>query len=475
MPAAAPLEFLPPQLDPRVLSLSRRLLPLWLQRQSGITGSDLRQPQRLVQAMDRFQAGESRLLLAFRHPSLDDPACLAQLLWHDLPREARRRGRRWRSRPHAQFLYDRGIPLWAGAPTGWLLSRLGGCSIQRGKLDTAALRTARQLLLEGPYPLAVAPEGATNGHNERVSSLEPGVAQLAYWTADDLDKAGRSEAMAVLPIGLQYTFSSPVWQPLEALLSQLEQDCGLALDPGHDLDPDRLYGRLFALAERMLTLMETFYSKAYRRPLPAAADEPAAAQAEGEALGQVRGQARGQRDNQVLAWRLRHLLETALQELEQSLAIEAHGDLASRCRRLEQAGWERLYPSGNGSGQRSRLERGLADRLAEETEQRMWHMRLVESFVAVSGSYVRQRPSQERFADTLLLLWDTHCRILGGNPGERPRLGPRRVLISIGEPIEVRRRLATYRTDRRRAVADLTAELQASLEAMVVPSGDPGR
>ena len=458
MPAAAPLEFLPPRLDPRVLSLSRRLLPLWLQRQSAITGRELRHPQRLIEAMRCFQAGESRLLLAFRHPSLDDPACLAQLLWHDLPREGRRQGLRWRPRPHAQFLYDRGIPLWAGAPTGWLLSRLGGCSIQRGRLDTAALRTARQLLLEGRYPLAIAPEGATNGHNERVSSLEPGVAQLAYWTADDLDKAGRSEAMTVLPIGLQYSFSSSVWRPIEALLSQLEQDCALASDPDpgqdHSLEPERLYGRLFALAERMLTLMEAFYSKAYRRPLPAAA----------AALG---ADPAGNRD---LATRLRHLLETALQELEQSLGIEAHGDLASRCRRLEQAGWDRLYPSGNGTGERSRRERGLADRLAEETEHRMWHMRLVESFVAVSGSYVRQRPSQERFADTLLLLWDTHCRILGSNPGERPRLGPRRVLISLGEPIEVRQRLASYRKDRRRAVADLTAELQTSLEGLIVAS-----
>jgi len=457
MPAAAPLEFLPPRLDPRVLAFSRRLLPLWLRRQSHITGLDLRQPQRLVKAMEEFQTGQSRLLLAFRHPSLDDPACLAQLLWHELPREAQRQGLRWRRRPHAQFLYDRGIPLWAGAPIGWLLSRLGGCSIQRGKLDAPALRTARELLLKGPYPLAVAPEGATNGHNERVSSLEPGVAQLAFWTADDLDKADRSEAMTVLPIGLQYTFSAPVWQPLESLLSRLELDSGLTPDPSHSLDPERLYQRLFGLAERMLNLMETFYSKAYRHDLLA-----------GEPLPQ------GEAGNQALAARLQRLLETALREVEQSLAIEPHGDLASRCRRLEQAGWDRLHPSNQGPQPQTPLERGLADRLAEETEQRMWHMRLVESFVAVSGSYVRQRPSQERFADTLLLLWDTHCRILGGNPGQRPQLGPRRVLISLGEPIEVRQRLATYRADRRRAVAELTGELQTSLEAMIVPSGMPG-
>ena len=453
MPAAAPLDFLPPRLDGRVLAVSRWLLPLWLRRQSQITRVSVRQPERLVEAMARFQAGDSRLLLAFRHPSVEDPACLAHLLWRALPREAQRRGVRLRPTPHAQFLYDRGIPLWAGPRVGWLLQHLGGCSIQRGKLDAPALRTARQLLLDGPYPLALAPEGATNGHNELVSPLEPGAAQLAFWTADDLRKAGRREGMVLLPVGVQYAFSQPVWPAIEALLSRLERQAGLPSDPERQLEPERLYGRLGALAERMLTLMEGFYRDAYRRPLPM--PTPLSA---GEA---------GQR---ALAERLRRLLETALEVVESSFGLAAHGDLASRCRRLEQAGWERIYPAGT-SGGRSPLERGLADRLAEETERRLWHMRLVESFVAVSGSYVWERPSQERFADTLLLLWDTQAKLLGGTPVDRPRLGPQQVWISLAEPIDVVERLEAYRADRRRAVADLTGELQRRLESLILPTG----
>jgi len=453
MPTAAPLDFLPPQLDGRVLALSRRLLPWYLRRQCAITSVEVQHLERLVAAMERFQAGESRLLLAFRHPSVDDPACLAHLIWRDLPREGRRLGRRWRPFPHFQFLYDRGIPLWAGPRIGWLLQRLGGCSIQRGKLDTAALRTARQLLLDGPYPLAVAPEGATNGHNERLSALEPGAAQLAFWTADDLAKAQRPEAMTVLPIGVQYRFSGNAWPAIEALLCQLERECGLAAHPApHPVpnpDPEALYPRLFALAERMLTLMETFYRESYHRDLPAT---PTAAAATA---------------NQALAERLKRLLETALAEVEESLAIEPRGDLASRCRRLEQAAWDRLYLAAPPTA----LERGLADRLAEETAQRLWHMRLVESFVAVSGDYVKERPSQERFADTLLLLWDTQARILGRDPGTRPRLGPRTALVSLGEAMAVTPLLDDYHRDRRRAVARLTSDLQRQLEALIVPSG----
>jgi 1-acyl-sn-glycerol-3-phosphate acyltransferase len=469
MATAASLAFLPPRLDRRVLTASRLLLPLWLQR-GGIEAVQAEGLSRLRQQMLDFQRGRSRLLLAFRHPSVQDPAVLAHLLWRDLDRSGG-----FRPRPHAQFLYDRGIPLWAGEPVGWLLSRLGGCSIQRGKLDLQALRTARALLLDGPYPFAVAPEGATNGHNEVVSPLEPGVAQLALWTADDLARLGRAERMVVLPLGLQYGFTRPVWPAIEALLSQLERDAGLRASD-HGLEPERLYRRMLRLAERILGCMEAFYRDAYHQPLPSPG--------EGEAAD----------PNQQLSARLARLLDAALQVVEQALAVEPHGDLGDRCRRIEQAGWERLYPAsaaadGSGgatsrNGQAGRrdaqpaappspLEQGLAERLAQETSQRLWHMRLVESFVAVSGRYVRERPSQERFADTLLILWDTLCRIKGDNPERRPPLGPRRALVHIGEPLEMEPWLEAYRGNRRKAVADLTTELQRQLEGLIMPSQAP--
>jgi hypothetical protein len=461
MASVSPLEFIPPQLDGRVVAGARLLLPLWL-RQGGLRAIEVVEIGRLQLAMQQFQAGESRLLLAFRHPSLDDPAVMAHLLWIDLARAGRpagsRDGRRFHPRPHAQFLYDRGIPLWAGAPVGWLLSHLGGCSIQRSKLDLPALRTARALLLDGPYPFAVAPEGSTNGHNEVISPLEPGVAQLALWTADDLARAGRPEATTLLPIGLQYSFITSVWPAIERLLHELETEVGLPPTPDRSLKPQRLYGRLYSLAVVILTRMENFYRDAYHQPLPKAPDATPAS------------------NNSDFGARLSRLMEAALQVAERALAVEGRGDVNERCRRLEQAGWDRLYPASGTATPlaASALERGLASRLAEQTAQQLWHMRLVESFVAVSGSYVKDDPSQERFADSLLILWDTLCRIRGGKPERRPRLGVRRAQIRIGEAIAVAPRLAAYRADRRSAVANLTADLQREMEGLIVPSGNGG-
>ena len=400
-------------LDRRLLWLAPRLLPLALRHGSNIRSLSVRHGERLVAAMADVQAGRSRLLLAFRHPSLDDPLCMAQLLWRELPLLARRQGVRLRPPLHAQFLYDRGIPLWAGQPTAWLLRHLGGCSIQRGKLDLPALRCARELLLNGPFPFAVAPEGATNGHNERISPLEPGVAQLALWTAEDLQAAGRAETMTVLPIGIQYSFSRPPWAALTALLAQLEREAGL--DP---LDTP-LLERLLRVSERYLTILERFYSQAYphRQAPPAAASSSQAAAAAG---------APGPGAADPIIERLEQLRERSLRVVEDSLGLSASGDLNGRCRRVEQAGWDRLFPAAPSRNAPSPclLERGLADRLAEETERLMWHMRMVESFVAVSGRYVRDCPSPERLADLLLLLWDTSAASRAVTPAGVPNSAP---------------------------------------------------
>ena len=56
MPAAPPLAFLPPRLDPRVLALSQRLLPLALRHGGAITARQVVGGDRLVAAMQAFQS-----------------------------------------------------------------------------------------------------------------------------------------------------------------------------------------------------------------------------------------------------------------------------------------------------------------------------------------------------------------------------------------------------------------------------------
>ena len=463
-----PLEFIPPELNPLVLRVTHLLLPAWLRSRTAITHIQADNVEVLVDFYRQFQAGKIRFLMAFRHPSTNDPLCMAYLLSRIVPQVARQQKISLHYPIHSHFIYDRGIPLWAGAQVGWLYSRLGGISIHRGKADRIGLRSARNLFANSNLPMTAAPEGATNGHNEIVSPLEPGVAQLGFWCVEDLLKAGRSEQVFIVPIGIQYRYVEPPWKALEKLLSELEADSGLqeegrealakrdfVRDEGREKD---LYRRLYRLGEHLLSLMEEFYSRFYHQ-IPTTSPKENTSELNLPSF------------DQEFATRLQALLDAALQVAEQYFGILPKGRLSDRCRRVEQAGWDYIYREDIKDIEAlSPLERGLGDRIAEEANLRMWHMRLVESFVEVTGEYVLEKPTVERFAETTLLMWDMITRIKGGNPFRRPRLGKQSVQMTVGEPISVSERWEVYQANRRSAklaVTDLTHDLQTALEAMI--------
>ncbi len=450
--AQPPLEFIPPDFNSLVFQTTKAVLPLWLQWQTNIVTIEAENVKTLAQLYQNFQIGKNRFLLAFRHPNVNDPYCMAYLLWKILPKVAKKEKIYLNKPLHAHFIYDRGIPLWAGSTVGWLYAKLGGTPIQRGKSDLIGLKSARRLFSNGHLPMAAAPEGATNGHNEIVSPLEPGISQLSFWCVDDLKKAKRDETVYILPIGIQYFYLTPPWTEIQQLLSHLEQETGIELDaPAQSLDTERLYDRLLRLGERLLCLMEDFYRDFYQQNL--------------EIIEIEKG-----KEQQSMGIRLQNLLDAALRVAEQYFHLSSHGNYIDRCRRLEQAGWDDIYRDElkKSSQSLSVVERGLADRIAEEASLKMWHMRIVESFVAVTGHYVKEKPSVERFAETILLLWDLIKRIEGESSFIRPNLGKQQVKMTVGKPIDISERWADYKSDRRLAVATLTKDLQLILEGLII-------
>ncbi|HEY9607274.1 MAG TPA: 1-acyl-sn-glycerol-3-phosphate acyltransferase [Allocoleopsis sp.] len=470
-----PLEFIPPAFNPLVLKSAQQVLPFWMRWGTSISQIEADNVELLVDLYRQFQDKKVRFLMAFRHPQVDDPWCMTYLLWKLVPQVARQMGVSLQRPIHAHFIYDRGIPLWAGSSVGWIYSRLGCTPIHRGKADWKGLRSARDLFANGQFPMAASPEGAVNGHNEIVSPLEPGIAQLGFWCAEDLLKAGRSEQVLIVPVGIQYRFVEPPWHSIEKLLSELEAASGLSQDelkgeegnvegshPPANLQPPAeasLYQRLYRLSEHLLSLMEEFYTRFYHQTLPS----PSKNTLQSESATS---------NNQVLALRLQALLNVALQIAEDYFRLPPKGNAIDRCRRLEQAGWNYIYREDlKNLKELSPVERGLADRIAEEANLRMWHMRLVETFVAVTGNYVLEKPTVERFAETTLLLWDMVTRIKGNSPFGRPSLGEQRVQMTVGQPLSVSDRFSVYQASRhgaRHAVAELTQELQESLEGLIL-------
>ncbi|NEQ24690.1 MAG: 1-acyl-sn-glycerol-3-phosphate acyltransferase, partial [Microcoleus sp. SIO2G3] len=269
-----PLQFISPAYSPIVRTAMRLLLP-YLHWRYGIAGVQVEGIDRLADLYAEFAANKTRFLLAFRHSNPNDPLCMASLVWNQLPHAARARGLQITQPPHAHFMYDRGIPLWAGKLVGWAYSRLGGTPIRRGKADLAGLKSARQLFANGRFPMAAAPEGATNGHGSIVGPIEPGIAQFGFWCVEDLQKSDRAEDVLIVPIGIQYFYDRPPWSAIARLLRELETASGLevepAIAPADMLTPDQekhFYHRLLRLGERLLTQLEQFYSKFYHQALP---------------------------------------------------------------------------------------------------------------------------------------------------------------------------------------------------------------
>lgn len=448
------LEFIPPAFNSPVFHFSKLILPWYLNHQERITDIQTQNIEKLAQLYQEFNTGKTRFLLAFRHPSTTDPLCLSYLLWYVLPQVAKKQRIKLKSPTHAHFMYDRGIPLWAGSIIGWLFPKLGATSIQRGKLDREGLKSARDLMSNGQFPLAAAPEGATNGHSQIISPLEPGLAQICFWCVDDLKKADRTEKVVIVPVGIQYRYLEQPWDKLTEVLGQLEKDLGIKNISTSDLNLEKLnedfnghkdlYLRLLRIGEQLLSSMEEFYTDFYGQSLPKIPEieDP----------------------NQRISARLNALLELALRVSEEHFQIKSKGSLIDRCRRLEQAGWNRIYRGDYDN--LSPVKHGLGNWLASEASLYMNHMRIVESFSAVTGKYVRENPTAERFAETVVLIARL-INMIKGDKNELPILGKKQVKMSVGEPLSVSDRWEHYQKSRRQAVESLTQDLQISLESLI--------
>lgn len=447
------LEFIPPDYNSLVRQAAKRILPFWLRYNHDIVDVKIDNPAELIELYRQFQQGETRFMLAFRHPAVTDPPCIAQLLWNQLSHIARKQGIKLQSPIHTHFIYDRGIPLWAGDKVGWVISKLGGTPIRRGALDKVGLRSIRNIFVNGSFPMAAAPEGATNGHNEIVSPLEPGIAQFGFWCQEDLLKANRKESVAIAPLGVRYFYQTAPWQHLEQLLSNLEIDSGFkstsnntvglvnGITPTKAQEAD-LYQRMYGLAEYLLSLMEEFYSKFYQQKISS--------------------------EGQELSTRLPALLDAALKVAEQSFGIKPNGNISDRCRRVEQAAWNRIYRDDIDELEEiAPAVRGLADLVASEAELRLWHMRLVETFVSVTGHYVAENYTVERLADTVLLLWKMVAKLKGESNIKTPYLGKKLVQLTAMPSLHIADYWEQYQHKRREGIASLTQDLQISLEKSI--------
>lgn len=466
-----PLKFLAPTPQGWLIAAMRALAPWYIKTVAQISHSELENGSALVDALHDFYADKTRLVLAFRHPSTDDPQLLYKVTCYDAFKLAKAQGRPLPVRPHLHFLYDRGVPLWAGRYLEWILPRFGATPIYRSKADRQGFASARRLLAHGRHPFAVAPEGGTNNKNFAPGPLESGVVQLASWAQDDLKTKGVASPAVILPIGLVYSYPTRPWASLDDLLNRLESGFIAGTpqaDTGHwqRLVEDEWQSQLGAIEDTALrqryerylavylalleTLEEHFKTYFKHEPAPKAAGTEA---------------------------RLLHLTEVLFNITEHRLAMRSHKEYPKlRAQVVEQAAWQRLFRPRPGGLVRQRL----ADWLARDTQTSLQYARLAEGLFGVSVHYLFENPSFERLVDTATSTWDALSYSLGLAYGQRPRVGPRQVCVSIGQPIQLAApgEAKTERKDKKQALQQASLALEQEFARLVnsargLPPGRP--
>lgn len=425
-----PLHFIEPAFDLKAYYFAKYVHPFKLRFQSPIRKIEFSNIEVLGDLYSKFVNKKARLMIAFRHPNADDPLCLIHIFSRLLPDYFKKNKVKIDDITHFHFVWDRGIPLWAGEFTGKLYSGLGGTPIHRGKVDWKGLNSIRNLFVNGRFPLAIAPEGATNGHNEIIGPLEPGIGQMGLWCLDDLEKQGRKEEVYILPLGIQYYYLKEEWGKLEELLDSFILDLGAKsilvpdnLTEGMNPLQAKNYKKLYQSAIGLLGIIEEFY-KAHYGCLPK------------------------KEEKDDIPKRLNTLLDNILSVPERFFQITPRGNIIDRCRKLEQASWDWIYQE-DVSENIPVIQRKLLDKMAGQSKEMDWHMRLVESFVSVTGTYIKEKPSYERFTEITYLLFDTISKIKTGSGQKRPDLGKYKVRLTVGNPILLNPYHAIHKTGKR--------------------------
>jgi hypothetical protein len=458
------LRFLSPARTPWLLSVAGIGSWLYVRLGNRVRHEELFGMDRLVGAYRQMQEGSIRLIVAFRHPGVEDGTMVFRLLSGIVAREARHLGVALRWAPRAHFLFGRDVPEWSGHFLEWLLPRIGGISVYPGRYDSESINTVRRYLTDMPHPLALAPEGQVVYHNERVSALESGTAQLAFWCIEDLKRQSRSEDVVILPVCTSYHYDPRDWRALLRILDRIETECGLPLlngltppprpsSPPGDEDREKIYIRVARATRRVLDLAEDFYARFYACRFAARTEDQSEA---------------------VLQKRVQDICEAALSVGERFFHLTPKGDFVRRVMALRMAGISWMYREDIPDlAALPAAERALADRIAVESWLSCRHMELVDALEYMRVDYLQPESDFDRFVEFITNLWDVVNRLKGGNVSGRINPLKKTARIIVNEPLQVSPRWSLYKENRRKAVDSLTHELHESFRRVAETGNRP--
>jgi hypothetical protein len=448
------------------MQLGRMLVPLYLRYVLRFRDIAIAEPKRIIESLHDFQARKTRLIVAFRHPYGDEPQLISHAFSSLLPRLARALDMPLARRPHLRMVHDYAVALWGGSLIRFILPRVGAVPVYHVTFDPVSLKRIRDILLDDPHPLGLAPEGQISYHSETLPRIEQGTIRMGFWCARDLEKAGRPERVQILPVSIHYQYDRRDLKKVLAAVSRLEKCCGLSPSPAFSRNirqsagEDCLLAAIERIEDRMLGIAETFYCITN--------------QAQPHQDGTIES---NRSDNRQQRWNA--LLTAALDKAEQILGLAlSNKDVIARVYRIRHEGWKRIYPEKLPENQ-SPLELALMHRQAGEAWHAMRHMEFVDLMSYHDTGYLRGAPvcasSFDRIVETVINLEDLASRFRGGNITNRPNVIRKKAVLIPAPCLDLSAHLAAYHENARQTVQDMTEELRQRFLSCMEDCNETGK
>ncbi|MDR2786228.1 MAG: acyltransferase [Treponema sp.] len=426
LPAIATAE---PRIAPWLIFLARFISRFYL---AGFIGNARIYPDEstagnFIPAMERALSRKSRCIVAFRHQNGWEPQALTWFTLYRLAKFAGKRGIRFSLPPRLLFVHGYELFRWGGPLARFMLPRFGAMPIHHAKLDSEGLRRIYSFLREGPYPLAMAPEGQVSYTLAEELRVEPGMVRIGLTVAEQLlPRSGANgtriarencPAVEILPVSLYPEYGKKALIAAERLLCRVESICGT----GNELSASGLSRPclsrldLSLLIERFLRCREIILALNEKR------------------YGIVREKAA--RDEQDFGGRLDAVIEAALQSAAAMLRIgNLPGDRMDRLYAIRHICWDRIFPENTDPAALPELERAALDLRAGEAWYAARHMELADF------SLYFHRPPGESPASIIEYaqnLYDFANRTMGGIYGTRRNIAPAAIRISAAPPVNL--------------------------------------
>ena len=309
----------------------------------------------------------------------------------------------------------------------WVMQRLGAYSIIRGATDRPSFQMTKRLLVAGKRWLVVFPEGHTIWHNSMVFPFQQGVIHLAMKAYQEAATKEEAPSLFCIPVAVKYVFLQDMHDEIDASLSCLETK----LLASEKLDPLPRYERLRRVAEAVLVANEKRHNVTPN-------------------------------EESSINDRVQNLKNCVVAGLEQQLDVTppAESELLDRIRTLFNTVDRIVHEEPH----TSEYEQQLATERQQEVRSLYDDLWRVQQFVAVYDGYVRESMTVERFMDLLCML---EMEVF-----ENRRIwGPRKALVKVGEPIDLKDQFLFYKSDRRGVIQKITIALESSVREMLEELG----